>query len=137
MHPRCNCTPSRGEHPRPRNHQRAHRGRNRPIERNTYPCQGLRALVDQHVVIKLHVIDLIIGGEGKCLGADFHSDRLSLRFRCAHVAFIIENPVVGFGPRTAELDLLDGVQHSQFLAESRTTDNPLRRGHKIHFRRSP
>ena len=52
----------------------------------------MRTLVDQYVVVEGHIVDLIVGREGKCLRADLHTDRLTLRFR-VNVSFIVKDPV--------------------------------------------
>ena len=52
----------------------------------------MRTLVDQYVVVEGHVVDLVVGREGKCLRADLHPNRLTLRFR-VNVSFVVEDPV--------------------------------------------
>ena len=78
--------------------------------------QGLRALVDQHVVIKLHVVHLIVGREGEGLRADFHPNRLTLRFR-VDVALVIENPVVRLVPIQRDLVFAAALGAIDFLEE--------------------
>ena len=56
--------------------------------------ESLSSLVDQQVVVKLHIVDLIVGGKRKRLRTNFHSNRLALRLR-VNVSFVVENPVVG------------------------------------------
>jgi hypothetical protein len=55
--------------------------------------QGLGALVDQHVVIELHVVNLVVRREGEGLGTDLHTDGLALRLG-VDVALVVEDPVV-------------------------------------------
>ena len=78
--------------------------------------QGLRALVDQHVVVKLHVVHLIVGREGEGLRADFHPNRLTLRFR-VDVTLIIENPVVGLVTVQRDLVFAAALCTIDFLEE--------------------
>ncbi len=78
--------------------------------------QGLRALVDQHVVVKLHVVHLIVGREGEGLRADLHANRLTLRFR-VDVALVIENPVVRLVPVQWDLIFAAAFGAIDFLEE--------------------
>ena len=51
-------------------------------------------LVDQHVVVEGHVVDLVVGRKRKGLRTDFHADGLPLGLG-VNVPFVVENPIVG------------------------------------------
>ena len=54
--------------------------------------QSLSSLIDQHIVVKGHVVDLVVGRERKRLSTDFHANGLPLGF-CMNVSLVIEDPV--------------------------------------------
>ena len=76
--------------------------------------QRLRALVDQDVVVKRHVVDLVVGRKRKGLRADLHADRLSLGFG-VNVALVVEDPK----------EVLVSVQRDQILTATVPTVNFL------------
>ena len=53
--------------------------------------QRLRALVDEHVVVERHVVDLVVRAERKGLRSDLHADGLALRLG-VHIALVVEDP---------------------------------------------
>ena len=67
--------------------------------------QRLRALVDEHVVVERHVVDLVVGAERECLGTDLHADGLALGLG-VHIALVVEDPV----------EVLVAVQRHRVLA---------------------
>ena len=76
--------------------------------------QRLRSLVDEDVVVKRHVVDLVVGRKRKGLRTDLHPDRLSLGFR-VNVALVVEDPV----------EVLVSIQRDQILPATVPTVNLL------------
>ena len=88
--------------------------------------EGLGPLVDQHIVVKGHVVHLIVRGESKGLRTNLHANGLSLGLG-VNVSFVIENPVVVLVAIQRDHVFSSPVAAIDFLQKVKPRVVPLRR----------